>query len=162
MPLWVANAQRPLPSETASLVVVGAETSSHGMNILQLRDQLGTVVWSVEDVGMMEMQDTGNLVIYDSLNKSKAVWQSLSQSRDTLIQKQKLTVGMELVSNDSAYTASMEEGGLVVYLNKAQFMEPPAVYWIIPSFSLMTLSQPVTKADLKRLVGSGVRVCPSS
>eukprot|EP00250_Pteridium_aquilinum_P022549 c25409_g1_i1 orf=414-2414(+) len=133
-PVWIANMGRPIKDATnASLVALEVPDSKGHLHMeLQLRDG-DQVVWKVSDVGMMEIQDTGKLLIYSSPSRTKVVWQSPSTT-DTLIHGQNLTEGMELRSNDSSYIARVEKGGLVLYLNKICFsMEPqPPPYWIFP------------------------------
>ena len=48
---------------------------------------------------------------------------------DTLVEGQNLSGGMQLTTNDSAYSAKMEKGGLVLFLNSLGQQAPP--YWII-------------------------------
>ena len=78
------------------------------------------------------LPDDGYFFIYDSANSpatsSPAVFQSAYM--DTLVEGQNLSGGMQLTTNDSAYSAKMEKGGLVLFLNSLGQQAPP--YWIIP------------------------------
>lgn len=132
VPVWIGNLDSPRNFVHSSLFLVSVSDKSSRIEELQLQDQNGEVVWSVRNAGMLEMQDTGNLVIYNSANRSSIVWQSISQHRDILLQGQKLMEGMELTSNNGYYSARMEKGGLVLYLNKAHFIEDPSPYWVFP------------------------------
>lgn len=127
-PVWLANPNKPMISMNFSLGVVDVG----GSNQLQLQDGERTIIWSVENAGILEMQDTGDLLVYDSENKPNVIWQSSTQPTSTLFQGKRLSVGMELTSNDSSYSARMESGALVFYLNTAKFVEYPSPYWVFP------------------------------
>ncbi|MCO5561031.1 hypothetical protein L7F22_014652 [Adiantum nelumboides] len=131
VPVWVANSRRPLKSVNASLVIVA--TGDGIQNNLQLQDYDGKVVWSVSTASMMEIQDTGNLVVYSSPNRTHVMWQSNTEPVDTLLQGQKLLVGMELTSTSGDYAAQMEKGGMVLVLKNLHLAEEQSCpYWIFP------------------------------
>lgn len=128
VPLWMANGDSPINNAGDASLVVVATHSTNIVQELQLRDG-NQVVWNVRNASKMEMSDSGDLIIYDSANVP--VFQ-LAQSTvtDTLLEGQRMTVGMELTSSNSAYTARMEKGGLALFMNEMGGHLPP--YWIFP------------------------------
>ncbi|KAI5056093.1 hypothetical protein GOP47_0029614 [Adiantum capillus-veneris] len=134
VPLWIAKENGPLQSLNASLYIVETQGGSNfTRKYLRLQDYDGRGVWEVSNAGMMEMQDSGNLVIYDSKNKTYVMWESNSEPTNTLVQGQKLLVGMEITSTNGDYSARMEKGGLVLVLNNVQLVYgQSSPYWIFP------------------------------
>ncbi|MCO5570499.1 hypothetical protein L7F22_024221 [Adiantum nelumboides] len=144
--MWIANLHHPMQavvSHAASVVVPANDSIGNHSSIitpqLQLRDG-NHVVWNVSNVGMMEMRDSGDFLIYNASmlaaplttpgDDVAPVFWLQSPIGDTLIEGQHLTVGMQLTSSDSAYSAKMEKGGLALYLNSL----PGMPYWIFPLF----------------------------
>ncbi|KAI4353351.1 hypothetical protein L6164_002309 [Bauhinia variegata] len=93
-----------------------------------------TVVWSTntssKGVSMMELQDTGNLVMLT--NDSRIIWQSFSHPTDTLLPNQNLTEGMKLISepnsiNNLTNFLEIKSGDVIL---SAGF-ETPQPYWSI-------------------------------
>lgn len=126
------------------------------------------VVWNVSNIStssavgnniVMEMQDSGKLVIYDdsvssTTRKPVYLWQS-PNTTNILLEGQTLEVGGgELTSNDSSYSARMEKGALVLYINTLHFngRQPPAPYWIYPL--------PRSPNDIKQLMTANDSISP--
>ncbi|MCO5584541.1 hypothetical protein L7F22_038469 [Adiantum nelumboides] len=107
--------------------------SNTAVKELQLRDAKGSIAWRVPNVGMMEMLDTGELLIYDSASQPSVVWRcSEERPTDSLFQWQVMKRGMQLYSHNSADMARMEIGGLVLYSMNANFTVQQPPYWILP------------------------------
>ncbi|MCO5582093.1 hypothetical protein L7F22_035983 [Adiantum nelumboides] len=143
VPVWYAN-MTSLSSCSATLVVkevAGQKNSPSKVKQLQLRDHNNVIFWQVSNVGLMEMQDSGVLAIYDTVNRKHTEWQS---SKDTLFLDQTLSVGEQLTSIDSTFSARMEKGGLVLHINTLRFShERQAPYWAIPIQLLNGFSNPL-------------------
>ncbi|MCO5570491.1 hypothetical protein L7F22_024213 [Adiantum nelumboides] len=153
IPMWIANLQHPIQNLFSPVLVVipdHGSISKHSSIItpqLQLRDG-NHVLWNVSNVGMMEMRDSGDFLIYNASmlaaplmtpgDDVAPVFQLQSPIRDTLIEGQHLTVGMQLTSSDAVYSAKMEKGGLALYLKGglALYLNrmPGMAYWIFPLF----------------------------
>eukprot|EP00250_Pteridium_aquilinum_P003224 c13539_g1_i2 orf=1705-2991(-) len=122
VPVWNLNNSRPLKQQGQGLVKLQVDNDKD----LHLEDGDGSVVWKVSNVESMEMQDNGNLVIYNSSNQT--VWQSFDHPSDTLLQGQRLRLGMVLASSNRMYKAVMQPGGLLFYLDSANPL--PLAYWL--------------------------------
>ncbi|KAI5076868.1 hypothetical protein GOP47_0008933 [Adiantum capillus-veneris] len=120
VPVWTANVHSPVNAD-ASLTMNSSGT-------LLLIDGNGTIVWAAgKGTISMELQNTGNLRLYNSSNQT--VWQSFLYPTDMLVPAQPLVPGMQLTSNSSVYSASMNKGGMVFSLSK--FNPRPVPYRII-------------------------------
>ncbi|MCO5607332.1 hypothetical protein L7F22_061527 [Adiantum nelumboides] len=134
-PAWSANADSPIPNIEVN-VSLSLEQQTGGVPELQLKSG-EQVLWRVSNARMMEMLDSGILVIYDSPDRSKEVWRS---STNMLVDNQRLHAGSspaqpQLVTLNSLYTASMEKGGLVLYQNVASDPRKSSSllpYWFFP------------------------------
>ncbi|MCO5549424.1 hypothetical protein L7F22_002895 [Adiantum nelumboides] len=120
VPVWTLNTTTPL-QQRGKLVKLQVDNNKQ----LLLADGDGTVVWSLSDVGSMQMQSNGNLVIYDSSNES--IWQSFENPSDSLLQGQRLRMGMELTSRNNMYKVTMQAGGVAFY--QVSTNPWPLVYW---------------------------------
>ncbi|KAH7432743.1 hypothetical protein KP509_07G037700 [Ceratopteris richardii] len=126
VPVWSLNVSRPLEQhEDGGLV----KLQLLEVRRLSLLDYYGKEVWRVDNVGSMEMQNNGNLIIYGMENQT--LWQSFENPSDTLLQGQKLTLGKELTSNNYMYKVEMKEGGLWFY--QISDYDWPLAYWIYPA-----------------------------
>ncbi|MCO5579976.1 hypothetical protein L7F22_033843 [Adiantum nelumboides] len=121
VPVWTLNTTTPL-QQRGKLVKLQVDNNKQ----LLLADGDGTVVWSLSDVGSMQMQSNGNLVIYDSSNES--IWQSFENPSDSLLQGQRLRMGMELTSRNNMYKVFWQSKvhysnilALVVHTNRSPF-----------------------------------------
>ncbi|GFY93867.1 S-locus lectin protein kinase family protein [Actinidia rufa] len=97
--VWSANRISPV-SDSAKL-----RLSITGLSIT---DDDGRLVWSTPPlpsaVALLNLQDSGNLVLLDQFNKS--LWQSFDYPTDTLLIGQRLSVGKSLVGalNDGEFS----------------------------------------------------------
>ncbi|MCO5595594.1 hypothetical protein L7F22_049639 [Adiantum nelumboides] len=160
IPVWIANLHRPIKNAlNASLEVIVKDDvapfhdSGSGQPLsLQLRSG-DEVLWSVSNVGMMEVQDSGYFLVYTSTGLQRTVAFQQSPFTDILVEGQELKVGMELTSNDSAFSARMEKGGLILFQNDLG-IEPPAPYWIFPLLRDSADSHSFDKPTMNQLVAS--------
>ncbi|KAI5079080.1 hypothetical protein GOP47_0006751 [Adiantum capillus-veneris] len=85
------------------------------------------------DAAQIELSNSGDFFIYNSAGAPVFRGQNLT---DTLVQGQRLSVGMQLTSSDSAYSARVEKGGLALYLNSMRqgSADPAAPYCVFPFF----------------------------
>ncbi|MCO5593181.1 hypothetical protein L7F22_047188 [Adiantum nelumboides] len=111
VPVWNLNSNRPMKQLGNGFVSVSVNSNRE----LLLKDGDGSLVWNVSNVDAIDMQDDGNFVIFTPDNG--VAWQSFDHPGDTLLQGQSLTLGRRLVSNNSVYSALMEPGGLLFYMN---------------------------------------------
>ncbi|KAF8400630.1 hypothetical protein HHK36_013929 [Tetracentron sinense] len=113
----------------------------------------GSVAWSLNTAGKgvtaMELQDTGNLVLFG--NDSKPLWQSFSHPSDTLLSNQVLSEEMRLVSNPNSnnlsYYLELKSGNLILYAG----FQTPQPYWSMAQDTRNTINQvggKVTSASL--------------
>ncbi|KAH7432742.1 hypothetical protein KP509_07G037600 [Ceratopteris richardii] len=131
VPVWSLNSGRPLEQQEGGFVKLQLLEDRQ----ILLLDGYGKEVWRVENVGSMEMQNNGNLIIYGM--EKQTLWQSFDNPSDTLVQGQKLTLGMELSSNNNMYKVEMKEGGLWFY--QISDYDWPLAYWIYPANDSLAL-----------------------
>ncbi|MCO5561046.1 hypothetical protein L7F22_014667 [Adiantum nelumboides] len=145
VPVWFANLDRGMKHpEKASLVLLEEAVAGKKTQELQLRESgdgdigeeqqvVDHVLWSIKDATLMEVSDSGELLIYNA--SGARVFQTSSIVTDTLVQGQRLSVGKRLTSNNSAYSAVVEPGGLALYLNSASNSTGSTdPYWAFPFF----------------------------
>ncbi|XP_024521646.1 G-type lectin S-receptor-like serine/threonine-protein kinase At5g24080 [Selaginella moellendorffii] len=95
--VWSANRDNPV-TENATL-----QLSDQGL--LQVMDSDGRVVWnSPRGVSGIEVQDSGNVVLYDSTGGVS--WQSFDHPTDVLLEGQVIVTGQSLVSSSSSSSLS--------------------------------------------------------
>lgn len=89
---------------------------------LQLVDSGGLLLWSstAMNVESIELLETGNLLFLDT--QSSIIWQSFNNPSNILLPGQSLAPGMGLTAGN--YTASMEPGGLALYVKVSQTLLP--------------------------------------
>ncbi|KAJ7545325.1 hypothetical protein O6H91_09G115000 [Diphasiastrum complanatum] len=125
--VWSPNRNQPVNRNGSFTFVANGS--------LVLNDGDGREVWSTHTDGRgglgIEMQDSGNLAIYNLLNES--IWQSFDFPTDTLLQGQVLSSGMRLISSisdrnlsEGSYSLAIEPGGLACYVRYPK----PLPYWI--------------------------------
>ncbi|KAJ7545326.1 hypothetical protein O6H91_09G115100 [Diphasiastrum complanatum] len=125
--VWSANRNQPVNGNGSLTFVANGS--------LVLNDGDGREVWSTHTDGRgglgLELQDSGNLAIYNQFNKS--VWQSFDFPTDSLLQGQVLSSGMRLISSisdrnlsEGSYSLRIEPGGLACYVSSTR----PLPYWI--------------------------------
>ncbi|GFY93889.1 S-locus lectin protein kinase family protein [Actinidia rufa] len=101
--VWSANRISPV-SDSAKL-----RLSITGLSIT---DDDGRLVWSTPPlpsaVALLNLQDSGNLVLLDQINKS--LWQSFDYPTDTLLIGQRLSIGKSLVGalNDGEFSPGIQ------------------------------------------------------
>lgn len=150
--VWTANRDTPISSSDQFLF-------SKDGNASLTKD--GNVIWSTQTggkgVGVMELQESGNLVLLD--NSSNIKWQSFDHPTDTLLSNQSLKVGMKLVSKSSAqnlssghYILEMQADNLVMYTDH----NPPQIYWTMeadPRKTIVLGGSPVMATLTDRYLG---------
>ncbi|KAL4611706.1 hypothetical protein ACB092_08G144800 [Castanea dentata] len=118
--VWAANPTNPV-SVNASLKL----TSERG---LVLTDANGTTVWSTntssKSVAGLNLTDNCNLMLLDH-NNATIIWQSFDHPTDTLMLKQKLMAGQQLISKGGLYSLALTSEGLSAYINS----NPPQRYF---------------------------------
>ncbi|XP_057828701.1 G-type lectin S-receptor-like serine/threonine-protein kinase SD2-5 [Cryptomeria japonica] len=121
--VWTANREH-LVQENATL-----ELTSTGD--LVLKDSDGSLVWSTSTSaqGIM-MEETGNLVLFNSSNRT--MWQSFDHPADMLLLGQKLKVGQKLIANISPtntsqgfYYGSLNVDGIALYTATQMYYRYP-------------------------------------
>ncbi|MCO5568319.1 hypothetical protein L7F22_022018 [Adiantum nelumboides] len=125
VPVWTLDTASPLKQQGKVLVKLQVDYNKQ----LSLIDGDGSVMWGLSNVDRMEMQSNGNLVILDSSYGS--IWESFEHSTDSLLQGQRLRMGMELTSSNNMYKAAMEAGGVVFYQVSANPWR--LSYWAFPA-----------------------------
>ncbi|XP_037489803.1 receptor-like serine/threonine-protein kinase SD1-8 [Triticum dicoccoides] len=98
---WVANRDRPLTDARGALVI--SDTGS-----LFLLDSFGQVVWSSNTTGaastMLQLHNSGNLVLSDGSANGAAIWQSFDHPSNTLLPSMK--IGKNLWTREEWYLTS--------------------------------------------------------
>ncbi|EFJ34245.1 hypothetical protein SELMODRAFT_406744 [Selaginella moellendorffii] len=114
--VWAANRDSPV-TENATVRVTD-------QGALEVADWDGKVVWSSPGgVSEMELQDTGNFVLYNSTGGIS--WQSFDHPTDILLERQVMVTKQRLISSaNSSSLASgnikmeVEPSGLIFFLNR--------------------------------------------
>ncbi|XP_027331527.1 G-type lectin S-receptor-like serine/threonine-protein kinase SD2-5 [Abrus precatorius] len=122
--VWVANRANPVSNSDKFVF------DEKGNVFLQ---KGGRVVWSTDTSGkgvtLVELQDTGNLVLVGS--DSRVIWQSFSHPTDTLLPMQDFIEGMKLISepdsNNLSYVLEIEHGNVILSAG----LQTPQPYWSI-------------------------------
>ncbi|MCO5557116.1 hypothetical protein L7F22_010672 [Adiantum nelumboides] len=96
---------------------------------LQLLDSEGLLIWSsgAINVESIELLETGNLLLLGT-PQNTIIWQSFNYPSNILLPGQTLTRGMRLIAGN--YFASMEPGGLVLYV---KVLQTPLPYLVLNS-----------------------------
>ncbi|KAG8365052.1 hypothetical protein BUALT_Bualt18G0062900 [Buddleja alternifolia] len=86
--VWVANRNNPMPDSQGVLLSI----ARNGTLVIS-RD--GGIIWSLNSSGsashpILQLLDTGNLVVMDNANKSSYIWQSFDYPTDTRLPGMKM------------------------------------------------------------------------
>uniref|UniRef100_A0A5K0Y0F0 Receptor-like serine/threonine-protein kinase n=2 Tax=Nymphaea colorata TaxID=210225 RepID=A0A5K0Y0F0_9MAGN len=131
--VWTANRNEPL--DNSSMLRLAQDGN------LQLVHGDGSVVWSTgtsgKPVTALQLNETGNLVLLDSENKT--LWQSFDHPTDTLVATQTLQNGQRLTSSvhvsststEPSYFVSMEDSDLRAFIDA----KPPQMYLQLKDFN---------------------------
>ncbi|KAK3404872.1 hypothetical protein EUGRSUZ_K01176 [Eucalyptus grandis] len=129
--VWSANRNNPVKNGAT------VQLTSEGDLVLKDADQ--TVAWSTNTSGKsvigLNLTDSGNLVLLGANNAP--VWQSFDHPMDSLVLRQKLSIGQKLVPSvsETNWTAqgllslSMTRTGLFAQMDT----DPPQVYFLVPA-----------------------------
>ncbi|KAJ0041038.1 hypothetical protein Pint_27513 [Pistacia integerrima] len=105
--IWTANPNKPI-SDSSKFTL--------SLNGLSITDDDGRLVWSTpkldSPVSVMQLQDSGNLVLLDAQNVS--LWESFGSPTDTLVIGQRLYLGQSLNGAVSGNDLSVGDYRLVV------------------------------------------------
>ncbi|XP_027178530.1 G-type lectin S-receptor-like serine/threonine-protein kinase LECRK3 [Coffea eugenioides] len=133
--VWTANRDNPIFSSNVSLIL-----STDGRLILQQPEgQDITVADPLEPISSASMLDSGNFVLYNS--DKEIIWQSFEHPTNSLLPRQQLIPGQELISSASETDDSMGifrlamqiDGNLVQYPVGAA-SKPENAYWASGTF----------------------------
>ncbi|XP_027075792.2 G-type lectin S-receptor-like serine/threonine-protein kinase LECRK3 [Coffea arabica] len=115
--VWTANRDSPIFSSNVSLIL-----STDGRLILQQPEgQNITVVYPSQPISSASMLESGNFVLYNS--DKEIIWQSFEHPTNSLLPRQQLIAGQELISSASETDDSrgnfrlkmQKDGNLVQY-----------------------------------------------
>ncbi|XP_027079237.1 G-type lectin S-receptor-like serine/threonine-protein kinase LECRK3 [Coffea arabica] len=133
--VWTANRDNPIFSSNVSLIL-----STDGRLILQQPEgQDITVADPLEPISSASMLDSGNFVLYNS--DKEIIWQSFEHPTNSLLPRQQLIPGQELISSASETDDSrgifrlvMQTDGNLVEYPVGAANGPENAYWVSETF----------------------------